>query len=202
MYINCVLDDKLTMFCCDFCPNQFVNERLYHNHLHEFHKNESGFFVRCNINDCPNTFKSFNNLYVHRHRWHKEFQSINPKMRNSDNIEGLNNDDAKTEFDSPLIEESCSAYDNEAQLAKFILNLRASTNVSINKLKEIIIQMEELVESSVRHALNTVDNILKTKNCPVQLPQFVNFDEIIEKSVISFKKLDTMYKLNINILNL
>jgi hypothetical protein len=123
-------------------------------------------------------------------------------MRNSDNIEGLNNDDAKTEFDSPLIEESCSAYDNEAQLAKFILNLRASTNVSINKLKEIIIQMEELVESSVRHALNTVDNILKTKNCPVQLPQFVNFDEIIEKSVISFKKLDTMYKLNINILNL
>lgn len=177
------------MFICDFCGDKFVNEKLLHSHLHLLHKHDSGFYVRCNVNDCPNTFSNFNSLYVHRHRKHKNIPDI-PKYA----AYAINTESNETDSSSDIPIPENKSDENETLLAKFILNLRASTNVSNAKLQEILCQMQELIENSVRCTLNYVNNILITENSQVHLSSIINFEEVINNEVMPFKKLNTIYK--------
>jgi hypothetical protein len=179
------------MFRCDFCEEKFVNEKHLLSHLRDFHKNDSGFFIRCNINDCPAQFENFNQFYVHRHRKHNSAHVCSNPVPNNLNDAGPSEN---VETESVNFPQSTYSENTESLLGKFILNLRASTNIAAKKLNEIIDQMKDIVENSVKSTLNELDSILKSTVNPIDLSQIVNFDEIIENSVAGFKQLNTTYK--------
>lgn len=122
----------------------------------------------------------------------KKIPVIPKHARNAINAELNYANETDSSFDMPVLENKSD--ESETLLAKFILNLRASTNISNAKLQEVLCQMQELIENSVRCTLDKVNNILKTENSQVQLPSLVNFEEVIQNSVASFKNLNTIYK--------
>lgn len=122
----------------------------------------------------------------------KKIPVIPKHARNAINAELNYANETDSSFDIPVLENKSD--ESETLLAKFILNLRASTNISNAKLQEVLCQMQELIENSVRCTLDKVNNILKTENSQVQLPSLVNFEEVIQNSVASFKNLNTIYK--------
>lgn len=82
----------------------------------------------------------------------------------------------------------------ESLLEKLVLNLRASTNISVKKLTEIIQQIKGIVKNVVQSTLHNVNYKLKKHNYPVDLSKIVNFGEMVQYSVVCFESLNTTYK--------
>lgn len=188
------------MNSCKSCKLQFKYERDLHSHLRDFHLHDHEFFIGCNLQGCPGKFKTFNALYIHRHRKHSEYKSTSshyiPNIDFADNSQNVSTDHFQQDSEnSPFINEQnnteCMQNNTELNIAKFILYLRATTNVTTSNLNVILQKMKDLIQNEVSNTIS--DNALKTEKS-LSLSDIVDTEEIIESSIMCFKNFNSVQK--------
>lgn len=103
--------------------------------------------------------------------------------------------DSEDDFEKKFEGDNENFEDNvlKRTIGRFILQLRASSNIRQPNIDKILFSLKELVSIYVRNSLYRVEEILESNG--IALQDFVNIDEEIE-SINCTQDLETKYKQN------
>ena len=125
-------------------------------HLGVIHAHESGFYVRCFVDDCPSTYRNFHSYKKHlytKHRAVLEVPPISADINVTDN--NTPTDEISCRIDDP--DDSISSRIDEGRSAAlFVLKAKQVHKVSQCVLTNILFDYSEMHENNIREICEKV----------------------------------------------